>query len=1119
MLLGRDCEQREIADALRRARSGRSATLALVGEPGIGKTALLDYAGECAADMRMLRARGIESEAHIPFASLFELIRPALTMIERIPGPQAVALESALALRPGTAQDRFAVGAATLSLLAAYADERPVAVLIDDAQWVDGSSAQALLFAVRRLVADPIAVFITVRDGEPSLLDGADLPTVRVAGLTSDEAVQLVPALPAETARRLHSATAGNPLALLELAVDAPDLELAPEGAPVLVPAKVARAFARRAGQLDQDAQSALVLAATSDDGDLETLRRAGEQLGIGLSALAAAEGAGLIRLQPERAEFRHQLARSAVYAAAPPDLRRAAHRAIAAALPDRDVDRRAWHLAAAAVGADEAASAALEQAGARGMGRSAYATAAAAFEQAGRLAGNPARRGGLLFDAARASWLAGLTERASTLLEEARAATSDAGRLVDIDQLSGQIAISRGPVMGGHAILVRTARRADPERAVAMLAEAASACMYGGQPAQMLATAEQARAALPDEPSARARFLVASALGMARMLGGDAADGAESVHEAIAIAERSSELHGDLELIKWLATGPLFLREADTGRSLIETALATARDVAAVSALPLALNLLARDQANTDRWAVAESTYREAIELARESGHQTELAFGLSGLAWLQARRGRESDCRACAAEALGLCRELGARLHEVWVLAALGELELGLGHAERAAAQFEAQQQARLESGITDADLSPAPELVDAYLRLGRTDDAQRASAAFSAEAIAKGQAWSLARAERCQGMLAPETEFAALFDRAIRLHDQTPDAFEAARTRLAYGERLRRARNRILAREQLRAAAEAFEQLGASPWAERARGELAATGERRRRSEPGGTEELTPQELQIALLLTSGKTTKQTAAALFLSPKTVEYHLRHIYGKLGINSREQLSKALAGKPELCGGWPPKARPKGARIGERSAESRLKPHKELSMSTWQVDPYHTQVEFSAKHLGMMTVRGYFAEVAATGDIHPERPEASSVQATISTASIRTHNDARDNDLRSSNFLGVEKYPVMTFASTSIEPDGEDQYKLTGDLTIKGITHPVTLDLRKYGEFNDPMMGHRIAYGATTKINRREFGLTMNVMLDGRFVVSDEILISIEGELVEQQETAEATA
>jgi polyisoprenoid-binding protein YceI len=182
--------------------------------------------------------------------------------------------------------------------------------------------------------------------------------------------------------------------------------------------------------------------------------------------------------------------------------------------------------------------------------------------------------------------------------------------------------------------------------------------------------------------------------------------------------------------------------------------------------------------------------------------------------------------------------------------------------------------------------------------------------------------------------------------------------------------------------------------------------------------------------------------------------------------------------------------------------------------------MGTWQVDPYHTQVEFSAKHLGMMTVRGYFAEVSATGDIHPEAPLTSTVQATISTASIRTHNDVRDNDLRSSNFLEVEKYPVMTFSSTGIEAAGEDQYKLTGDLTIKGNTHPVTLDVRRYGEFNDPMMGHRIAYGATTAINRKEFGLTLSLMLDGRFVVSEEIQISIEGELVEQQEAAaEATA
>src|SRR5579859_4267916 len=382
MLVGRHHERQEIEQALARARAGTSATLALVGEPGIGKTALLDYAADHAAGMQLLRARGIESEAQIPFGSLLELIRPALAMLGKIPRPQA----AALALRPGAAQERFAVGAAMLSLLAAYAEQAPVAVLVDDAQWLDGSSAQALLFAFRRLVADPIAVFIAVREGEPSLLDGADLPVLRIGGLASDEAARLVSGLAPEAARRLHVATAGNPLALLELAAEAPDLEFGPEGAPVLVSARISGAFLRRAGLLGQAARRALLLSATSDTGDLPTLERAAARLGIDLSELAAAESAGLVVLHPGAVEFRHPLARSAIYTDAPAGERRAAHRALAAALPDRDVDRRAWHLAAAAAGSDETAAAALEQAGARGLARSAYATAAAAFERAGRL-------------------------------------------------------------------------------------------------------------------------------------------------------------------------------------------------------------------------------------------------------------------------------------------------------------------------------------------------------------------------------------------------------------------------------------------------------------------------------------------------------------------------------------------------------------------------------------------------------------------------------------------------------------------------------------------------------------------------------------------------------------
>ena len=272
-----------------------------------------------------------------------------------------------------------------------------------------------------------------------------------------------------------------------------------------------------------------------------------------------------------------------------------------------------------------------------------------------------------------------------------------------------------------------------------------------------------------------------------------------------------------------------------------------------------------------------------------------------MAGLAWLQARRGREEECRALAAEALGLCDELGIGIHEIWAIAALGELELGLGDAAQAAVHFERLQRLLRARAITDVDLSPAAELTDAYLRLGRADEAREAADGYLAAASAKGQPWPLARALRCQGLLAADAACSSYFEQALLLHEQTPDVFEAARTRLAYGERLRRARDRVLAREQLRAAADIFERLGARPWADRAQAELAATGETRRPRDPSTTEELTPQELQIALLLTAGKTTRETAAALFLSPKTVEYHLSHVYRKLGIRSRQELREAL--------------------------------------------------------------------------------------------------------------------------------------------------------------------------------------------------------------------------
>jgi DNA-binding CsgD family transcriptional regulator len=904
MLVGRERQQEAVADVLERARSGESAALALVGEPGIGKTALLDHAAEQASGMQLLRARGVESETQIPFASLLELLRPALGMLERIPAPQAVALESALALRPARAQERFAVGAATLSLLATYAEEGAVAVLVDDAHWLDRPSAEALLFAVRRLVADPIAVLIAVREGEPSLLDGADLPTLSIGGLSREEAASLLDGLAPDAASRLHDATAGNPLGLLELARDAEELALAPDGAPLVVSARISRAFLRRAGNLSEPERRALLLAATSDSGDLALLERAASRLDVELATLSAAELIGLVSLRTGSVEFRHPLARAAIYADARPDERRAAHRALASALPDRDVDRRAWHLAAAATGVDEQASAALEQAGVRARERSAYASAALAFERAGRLTSDGGRRARLVFTAAEESWHAGSVRRAVALLDEARASSGEDASVLDIDELAGHIAARQGPVMRGHAILTAAAEHAEPERAIAMLAEATAACFFAGNPAEMLAIADRVQRLLTDGASVRARFLALIAIGMARIAGGDAAAGSEAIQEAVGLAGGSPELSDDLLLLPWLALAPIFLREAGTGRALLDHALEGARARSAIGALPLVLDLIALDHATTEGWAVAEATYLEAIGLARETGQKTDLVFGLSGLARLHARRGRESECRANVAEALELSEHLGTRLHEVWAIEALAMLELGGGEALRAVEHLEHQQRLLEALGITDPDMSPAPELIDACCRLGRAEEARRHADEFSAAAGAKGQPWSIARALRAQGLVAEDDRFASIFEEALDHHAKTPDAFEAARTQLAYGERLRRARHRKLAREQLRAALERFETLDARPWTERARTELGATGETLHRRDPSTIDELTPQELQIALLLAGGKTTREAAAAMFLSRKTIEYHLGHVYLKLDIHSREELARALAGQ-----------------------------------------------------------------------------------------------------------------------------------------------------------------------------------------------------------------------
>jgi DNA-binding CsgD family transcriptional regulator len=910
MLLGREREQRTIVQLLADARAGHSRVLAVVGEAGIGKSVLLAYASEQASDLKVLRARGVQSEAHIPFAGLFELLRPALPLLGQIPAPQAAALEGALALRPASTHDRFAIGAATLSLLAAFADDAPTAVFIDDAHWLDGSSADALVFAFRRLLADPVAVILTVRDGEVSLLDGSGLPTLRLHGLDRACAAGLlrqqgIDPLDHELADLLHRETAGNPLALLELAADRTQLADLPSGAPIAARTTVAQVYLLRFQALPPRTRAALVLASAIDGGEMSVLDRAAGLLGLDLTDLVPAESAALISLRDSQVEFRHPLARSAIYGAAPAAQRRDMHRALADSLLDADPDRRAWHLALSAFGPDDAASSALEQAGQRARQRSAYDVSSRALERAAQLSPQESRHGRLLYEAADSAWLGGLAGRAAGLLVEAGRHATNLELALSIEHLRGHIAARQGPIGQAQEILLAAAERAvtsQAEDAIVMLAEALYASFYAGDAATMRLAAKRAASVAAQVSDSRSAFFALIMQGMALIFSGEGERGAPSIRAAVDMLERSDELRGDPRLLAWAAMGPVWLREVNTGRVLAGRALAAARRQSAVGVLPFVLLHVALDQAETDRWAEAQAGLNEAIGLARETGQRTELAASLARLAWLEARQGSSEQSRLHATEALALARELGLGTCEIWAVAALGDLELGLGHPQAALAHFEELRAVLAARHIRDADMSPAPELVEIYLRLGRNQEAADTAAEFDADANAKAQPWALARSARCRGLLAPPGDWDAAFETALTLHGQTASAFESGRTRLAYGSRLRRERQRVRAREQLRVAADLFDRLGADPWSDMARAEFAATGETARRRDITTINELTPQELQIAVHLASGATTRETAAALFLSPKTIEYHLRNIYRKLEISSRVELTAAMA-------------------------------------------------------------------------------------------------------------------------------------------------------------------------------------------------------------------------
>jgi DNA-binding CsgD family transcriptional regulator len=907
MLLGRDDERRRLAALLADARIGTSGSVVIRGEPGVGKTALLGAVAEEARGMRILRARGVEAESGAPFAGLHELLGPVAALAARLPGTQAAALSGALGLGPRVAADRVVLGAATLGLLALAAEEGPLLVLVDDGHWLDAETAEALAFAARRLVADPIAVVVATRDEAPSPLLRAGLDELVLGRLDAADAATLLeataggPVAPELVDRVLENA-AGNPLAVVELGREAERLIDLRPGAPVPVSTSVEQAFARRLVPLSADCRRALLLAATAGPAELGTAAAAAADAGAGIDALGEAEEAGLLWLEPGLVEFRHPLVRSAVYRSASPAERRAAHRALAAR--EADPDRRAWHLGAAAIGPDGEASAALTEAGARARESGAHTAAAAAFERAARLDPDTAGRAALLTEAGAASGLAGDGEHARALLDEARALAVEPGLRARIGHLQGLQALRHGSAPAARRMLQAAALEAEPlDRALALRGhvDSAWAAFYSGEVPEMVAAGERALR-LADGAGDEMTGIVHIAYGMGLVLAGR---GTEASHELRAGVTRLEQMPAlDPETLGVAMAGPLFLREAGTGRGLLERALETARAQGAIGVLPMLLDLEARAVAAGEDWDRAHALYGEAIALAREIGQHPELAIALAGLSWLEAREGREAECRAHAAEAMALTTAHGITFFTAWAVAALADLALTLGAVDEAVERLLVLERHLAAAGVRDADVDARPTLVEAYVRAGRLEEAQSTCKAFAPVADARGQPWARARLARCRGLLAPDDGFDEPFVEALALQEQTPDAFEQARTALAYGERLRRARRRTEARMQLRTAFAAFDRLGAAPWAERAREELAATGEQARRREASTRDLLTPRELSVALALAEGRTTREAAATLYLSPKTVEYHLRHVYQKLGVASREELAAAMRGQ-----------------------------------------------------------------------------------------------------------------------------------------------------------------------------------------------------------------------
>ncbi|GLW11681.1 transcriptional regulator [Microtetraspora sp. NBRC 13810] len=881
MLHGREAEISVIDELLAKVRSGGSGALVVSGEPGIGKTALLDHAAKSAEGVQVIRRIGIRSESDLAFAGLHLLLRPVLDRMDALPGPQRRALEGAFGLAPAEGADRLLVGLAVLSLLAEVAEDGPVLCLIDDAHWLDRSSREALVFAARRLDSEGVALIMATREDH---LPG--LPELRLRGLSAAASAAVLDSVrPAPELRyRVLAEAQGNPLALIELPATLRGDGYRPGALPLS--SRLRAAFHEQVDHLPEATRTLLLVAAAGEN--LDEVLAAGVRFHADAADLLPAEKAGLVSVGERALTFRHPLVREAVYQHAPLSLRLAVHRAFAETLSGaHNADRRAWHLATATIGPDEEVAAELEHTAVRAAARRGHAAAATAYERAAELSGDGDARARRLTLAAEAATEAGELDRARKLAEDAERQVTDPLLRSRLAHVQATAHFWRGAYTEAHRLMVLAAdlaREGAPDQAARMLVQAFQTAWYIGEP-QLRELAGRLAAVAPGTPVAALAHLESGVF--ARLLGEDVA-GLPPLDEAMAGA-RTALAGQTRELV--LASGIPLVVGADAHTLRAATLLAAeCRAEGSIGVLPMVLFFLAQAELlHLGRHHDATATAGTALRIAEDTGQHQWVIHLKSFLCYLAALQGDEERFRRLSADALsGAAVPMPGAL---WVDWAHGTLDLGAGRVEAALTRLETLT--RGPGWYHISAMRCVPDLVEAAVRSGEPDRARPAFARYDRWAR---QPYTRALAERCRALLCPGAEAEEHYLAALKVGGQP---FQHARTSLLYGEWLRRSRRRGAAVAHLQAALETFERLEAAPWAERARGELEATGAKAPHAAARGIlPELTPQELQIVRLAGQGLSNKDIAAQLFLSPRTIGYHLYKAYPKLGVTSRGELA-----------------------------------------------------------------------------------------------------------------------------------------------------------------------------------------------------------------------------